>query len=435
MGEVRQVRQLGVVLTRSGLKKLAYILLLATPLLLAAADAFAQAAGAGAAAPTANNFTGYAQSVGSKTNLLPSVITYVAFIMGFTLVFLGIGEARKTVADPNGTPIKNPIVKLFTGGMLLAFPMIPGIMGTTMKAFNPFSFVKQGAVGFGEAGVNDQALSGIIANGINNTTILVNVAAFLAFIIGIFFIVRGVQLLKSHVESPGNSPLPESLKRLAVGGALLGFPPIVGLTQETFGAKSGTVMQASWSAESVQAGGLDGMMVSFIKDISNSGFQAIEIFCYIAGVMIVLFAMQRLVRTAQDGPRGPLTFGTITQFIVAALLLSFPQFLGAANASLFGGSQAMTSVNFMSIQAIDAQQMQTAKNVFSAVLAFMAVIGFLSVVRGLFLFKSFADGNNQATMMSVVSHIVAGAIAINLGAFINAVQTSLGVTTFPVRFG
>ena len=88
----------------------------------------------------------------------------------------------------------------------------------------------------------------------------------------------------------------------------------------------------------------------------------------------------------------------------------------------------------MSIGGIDQQQMQNAKNVFSAVLAFMAVIGFLSVVRGLFILKGFADGNQQATMMSVVTHIVAGSLCINLGSFINAVQTSLGVTDFPVRF-
>lgn len=433
MGEVRQVRDTGVVLARSSFKKLALILLAATPLLFAASGAFAEETGG----LTSGNFTQYAESVGGKVNVLPSFITYVCWIMGAVLFFLGIGEMRKHVENPGNVPIKNPIIKLFTAGLFISFAFIPGIMAGTMKAFNPFNFAKSGAFSFQSTGVKTGALSGLIANGVNNTTVLVNVAAFVAFLIGIFMVVRGIQLLRAHVENPGNSPLPESLKRLGVGGALLGFPPIVQLVYETFGSKGGPVITASgWSSTGGTAGGLDGMMVSFISDISNAGYQAIEIFCYIAGIMIILFAMQRLVRTAQDGPRGPLTFGTISTFIVAALLLSFPQFLAATNSTIFGGgATAMTNVSFMSIDAINADQLQNAKNVFSAILAFMAVIGFLSVVRGLFLFKSFADGNNQATMMSIMSHIVAGAIAINLGSFINAVQNSLGVTTFPVRFG
>ena len=150
--------------------------------------------------------------------------------------------------------------------------------------------------------------------------------------------------------------------------------------------------------------------------------------------MMVLFAMQRLVRMAQDGPHGPLGFGTITMFVVAGCLLSFPQLLSALDMSLLGGGQALTKVEFMSGTGVDAAQLQNAKNVFSAVLAFMAVIGFLSVVRGLFLLKGFAEGAQGASMMSVVTHIVAGSIAINLGSFINAVQTSLGITSFPVTF-
>lgn len=447
MGEVRQVQQLGVVLTQSGLKKLALIALAATAILLPAAAAFAEdipgtivnggaaAAGAGAALGMGNGtFTDYAASVGSKTNLLPDVLTYIAWIMGFLLVFLGISEARKHVSDPS-TPLKNPIIKLFAGGLFLSFAIIPGMVSGTMEAFGPFNFIKKGAVSFGGSSQANGGLGSLIANGVNNTTVLVNVAAFAAFIIGLFFVLRGIQLLRAHVESPGNAPLPESLKRLAVGGALLSFPPIVQLVYETFGMRSGAIIMASYTAPGAKTGGLDGMMVNFISDISNAGFQAIEIFCYIAGILIVLFAMQRLVRTAQDGPRGPLTFGTISTFIVAGLLLSFPQFLAAAGTSIFGGREILTQATFMTLNAINADQLQTAKNVFSAILAFMAVIGFLSVVRGLFLFKSFADGNSQATMMSVVSHIVAGAIAINLGSFINAVQTSLGVTTFPLRFG
>ncbi len=210
---------------------------------------------------------------------------------------------------------------------------------------------------------------------------------------------------------------------------------IVNVVAKTFGVAGSGIKNSGFSVtNSSGSQGLDGMMVHFISDIANPAYHAIEYFCYIAGILMIFFAMQRLVRTAQDGPRGPLSFGTITMFVVAGILLSFPQLLTSLNMSLTGTADAKTQVTLMALGGVDQAQLQNAQNIFSAVLAFMAVIGFLSVVRGLFLLKSFAEGGQQASMMSVVTHIVAGALAINLGAFINAVQTSLGVTDFPVTF-
>jgi len=396
-------------------------------------SAMTMASGAFAAT---TDLAAYAKDVGQNTNEVSDIFNYCAFILGIVLGALGILDLKKHVENPGSIPLKHALTKLAFGGIFLALPFAVGMVQATMMdtSFSALGFAKKTAYKFGTSTVNDKALSGIISNGINNAGVLVGVAAFAAYTIGVFFIFRGLQMLRGHIDNPGNAPLAESLKRLGVGGALLSLPMVANVVMTTFGASGSALGNSGWAnTPTGGGGGLDGMIVSFVHDIAGPAYLAIEVFCYIAGILLILFAMQRLVKSAQDGPRGPLGFGTITMFIVAGLLLSFPQFVSALDYSLLGGGQALTKVKFMS-SIESAGDTTQAKNVFSAVLAFMAVIGLLSIVRGLFLLKSFADGNNQATMMSVVTHLVAGSMAVNLGGVINAVQTSLGITDFPVTF-
>jgi len=432
MGVTRPtLKDLGGLIT-AGKNRAVYFLMIALPMFLWGDSALAQGA------PTGGLYT-YSKQVSTRIDDTPQTVNYIAFVLGAVLLALGISEMRKYVEGAGQIALKQPLIKLGFGGLFLVFPYIAGIMFDTMlldadffdlKKSNAFLFKSTGSM------INNQGISGLIAKGINNSMVFINIAGFAGFLIATFLTMRGIQMLRAHMENPGQNPLPEAIKRLGVGGILFALPVAVNIVVKTFGATATAMTNTGYTVtETSGNGGLDGMMVNFIRDISNPAFLGIEVFCYISGILMILFAMQRLVRTSQDGPRGPLGFGTIMMFIVAALLLSFPQFLTTIDTSLTGsGGKALTQVSFMS-ELGSGEETKQAKNVFSAVLAFMAVIGFLSVVRGLFLLKSFADGNQQATMMSVVTHIVAGSMAINLGFFINAVQKSLGVTNIPVTFG
>ncbi|MBU6234584.1 MAG: hypothetical protein KGQ41_01955 [Alphaproteobacteria bacterium] len=396
------------------------------------------------AAGNGQDLRNYAEYVGDSTYIIVDIFAYAAFIIGIVLSALGVHELRKHVENPQN-PLKTALAKFAFGGIFLGFPFIVDVVIDTFGGydFDPFKLVLGGAYKFGGEGaragsaIEQGKLGAMIADSSDNSTILVNVACFAAFIIGVWFTLRGLQMLKAHIENPQSGPVADALKRLGVAGALLSLPMIVGVVHDTFGAFGQKFGNSNWTSNSGTTGGLDGMLMNLISDIANPAYMAIEAFCYIAGVMLILFALQRMVTTAQQGARGPLGFGTITTFIVAGLLLSFPQLLATLDLSIFGTSNAMTKVEFVSLaKAADPTQIQNAKNVFSAILAFMAIIGFLSVVRGLFILKAFADGTGQASMMAVVTHIVAGAIAINLGGFINAVQKSLGLTgaNIPVTF-
>lgn len=386
-------------------------------------------------ASTSNDFATYATETSNKVNVLVDIFSYVSYFIGAVFAALGISELRRVADGSSGGQIavRQPLAKLGFGGMFLALPFMTALLQNVMTGTGSWNFTALNAYRFGPLDIKDGALSGFIANGIFNVGVLVDVATIVAYIVGVYFVMRGIQMLRLHVDNPGQHQIADALKRLGAGGALFSLPFILHVVRHTFGMqKTGAgITNTGWSTSST-SGGLDGMMLNFVADIVNPALYAIEIFCFVAGVIMVLFAIQRMVKSAQDGPRGPLGAGTIAMFVIAGLLISFPQLMEALNISITGNSSALTKVSFMSTSA-STELDESAKNVISGVLAFMAVVGFLSVVRGLFLLKTLTEGG-QATLMQVVVHLVAGALCVNLGALINAIQKTLGIDNFLLTF-
>jgi len=81
-----------------------------------------------------------------------------------------------------------------------------------------------------------------------------------------------------------------------------------------------------------------------------------------------------------------------------------------------------------------ASETAAAHAVITSVIKFMIVIGIISFVRGLFIVRSVAEGNQQASMMAAVTHLIGGTLAVNLGPVLNAVQETLGTSGFGITF-
>jgi len=73
--------------------------------------------------------------------------------------------------------------------------------------------------------------------------------------------------------------------------------------------------------------------------------------------------------------------------------------------------------------------------VISAIIAFMAILGWISFIRGWFILRDVAEGNQQASLMSGITHLFGGALAVNLGPLLNHVQATLGLSAYGVNFG
>ena len=76
-----------------------------------------------------------------------------------------------------------------------------------------------------------------------------------------------------------------------------------------------------------------------------------------------------------------------------------------------------------------------AEAVIAAITAFVAVVGWISFIRGFFILRAVTEGNSQASSMAAFTHIIGGAIAVNLGPMLEAVQVTLGITQIGVAYG
>jgi hypothetical protein len=201
----------------------------------------------------------------------------------------------------------------------------------------------------------------------------------------------------------------------------------------TFG-DAGAAQDVTWTANNTGiVGTLDDMMIKVMDNAFLPFTNLLIFFCYVAGALLMLLAIHRFTKTAQEGPRGPTGIGTVATFVLAGVLFSIAPMVGVMTETLFGGRDSYTEVSFLALTVGDPAN-DHAENVVIAILAFLIIVGILSIVRGFFVLRGVAEGNQQMTMMGGISHVIAGAILVNFGQFANIIQNTLGINTFGVLF-
>lgn len=286
-----------------------------------------------------------------------------------------------------------------------------------------------------------QTLGTYIGNVFNNGVFDVNVKRLLigtSYLFGIVLGFMGILKLKDHVEMPNQVPIWEPIKRFLGGSLFIGVPYVIGAVQGTIqgSTKTGIVDAAGltgtsggYNTGSVSGNGLDAMLVNLMRDVWGNTHLLLLGFCYIAGVILLMIGISRMIKSEQDGPRGPMGLGTMMTFIIAGALLSIDGILTAVNNSIFGAGSVRTFAT-LTYTGGGGAHIGHAEAVIGAIMAFVAILGLISFIRGFFILRGVSEGSSQASMMAAVTHIVGGALAVNLGAVIHAVQNTLGITTF-----
>ena len=212
--------------------------------------------------------------------------------------------------------------------------------------------------------------------------------------------------------------------------------PITLMGAATFTSNTGFNETTSTALCTVAGGNsLDMAMGCFMKDILGPTQVALAFFCFVAGMIFIMIGISRLIKSAQEGTKGPGGLGTVTTFVVGGILMSAMTIVHALSESFFGTTQTRTYASLAYTSGMSSTETAAIYNVISAVLKFLIVIGLVSFVRGLFIMRDVAEGKSQASTMVGVTHIVGGALAVNLGPVLNAIQTSLGISAFGVTFG
>ncbi len=296
------------------------------------------------------------------------------------------------------------------------------------------SFAVISAFVWGSTDAHAQTMGDVIYNTLDSSDELPFLLAAITYMAGLVFGVLGIIKLYEHVNDPRQTQLSEGIKRLLVGGALLALPIVVEAAYRTMNDDNiNAITLGAFSGETTGEG-LDSMMASLMTDIHDPLMWALNAFCYMAGLILVVIGILRLLKSSQEGPRGPGGAGTLMTFIVAGALLSVDAMMGAWSSSLFMTSD-VANVSVLSYTGgMTAEEEQHVLGVISTILIFMMILGWISFIRGWFILRDVAEGNNNASLMAGITHLLGGALAVNLGPLMNAVQETLGLTDYGVNF-
>lgn len=287
---------------------------------------------------------------------------------------------------------------------------------------------------WGSTGAQAQTLGDVVKNTVISSQELPFLLAAIVYMLGITFGVLGIIKLYEHVNDPRQTQLSEGVKRLIVGGALLALPIVVEATWRTLNDQNINATTLSKFSGQTTGAGLDSMMQALMNDIHDPLDWALKAFCYMAGLILVVIGILRLLKSAQEGPRGPGGAGTLMTFIVAGALLSVDAMMGAWSSSMFATSNVANTSVLAYTGGMTAAEQEHVLGVISTILIFMMILGWISFIRGWFILRDVAEGNNNASLMAGITHLLGGALAVNLGPLMNAVQSTLGLTAYGVNF-
>lgn len=302
-----------------------------------------------------------------------------------------------------------------------------------MGIFCLFAFILYSNPAFSQESLGD-AITGM-AEGFTNMD---RVATVIAYMLGLGFGLYAIPKFVQHVDNPRQVPLTDPMKMILAATFFLAAPAFANALIRTFKFHEISEISGTGFAEMTSGGGegfsLDALLGNLATDIYNPMLTLFGVFSYIAGLFILLIAIYRLTTSAQQGPKGPVGIGTAMHFVVAAVLLSAPQALGALSETIFGDSAVKTYVSMSFLSDAGADIQARADAIMSAIISFLIIIGIISFLRGWFLLKAATDGNSQASVMSAITHIVAGVLAVNIGPLMMAVQTTFNVGSSGVTF-
>lgn len=304
---------------------------------------------------------------------------------------------------------------LKSAGKILSFAVPFAIMGAASNA-------------------HAQTMGDVVANTVFSADEMPFLLAAICYMIGITLGVMGIIKTYEHVNDPRQTPLSDGVKRFIAGGALLALPMVVEAAYNTLNPGNiDAVTYSGFSGETTGAG-LDSMMAAFMTDMHDPLMFAMNAFCYMAGLILVVIGILRLLKSSQEGPRGPGGAGTLMTFIVAGALLSVDAMMGAWSNSMFASSQVANTSVLAYTGGMTADEEQHVLGVISTILIFMMILGWISFIRGWFILRDVAEGNHNASLMAGITHLLGGALAVNLGPLMNAVQETLGLTDYGVNF-
>ncbi len=444
---------------------------------------------AGALGTITPDLNGMMASIEKSLSGTEGFIVAIAYLLGVFIVFAGLLKLKEHVENPDQNPLKEVVVRFIVGGALFALPTVfqtmhslisggggIGLMANISQATtiagwmtSPYaegnivkSFINSSALGTVGAALRGTMLKTLYAPAFLNA---------LAYVFGFILAIWGILKTRDHVQNPSQVSIWEGASRLIAGGAFFALPVTVEAIRSSIAPTSssalgilGTLTGSQYAGKigkcdggtsiggavgaignalgiggngnngnESAAPGLDNMIGCMMSDILGPMHGMLSFFGYVAGTIFIMIGISRLTKSAQDGARGPGGIGTFMTFIAGGALISFNDLMRTFSFTMFSDIKTKTYATLSYTKGFGGAE-DSALVVISAILKFMIIIGLISFIRGIFIVRKVAEGDSQSSMMAAITHLVAGAIAVNLGAFLELVQGTLGISKYGISF-
>ena len=172
------------------------------------------------------------------------------------------------------------------------------------------------------------------------------------------------------------------------------------------------------------------MVIAFVRDILDPVLGLILVFCYVAGLWLLLLTGLRMLKHSDSFGKGapPAALGTLTTFLAGVACVQLPSWLDATVTTIFGTPDLHRTASLGYASAPDSPF----DGLLAAVFAIVSVIGLAAFIRGIFVLRACSDGKPSATAGSAAMHILGGVAAWHIVALIDALQTTLGIRVLEI---
>jgi hypothetical protein len=250
--------------------------------------------------------------------------------------------------------------------------------------------------------------------------------------------VRGILLLKKHHENPNEGNTVKGIATLVAGGGLLSLPGFVEVMQGTiFSSTNSLGGNGLAGCEPISASVVTGAsadMSTMITNFVQNLYQPMILMVAGLGVVIgIFYIVKGLVKSSKIGsdPKAAAPHSIVAHFVIGAILISLSEMLYHTLGTILGTNTIDPTSSFANLvdwNSVDSSiDTAAADKVITSVLAFVQVIGFISFLRGWVIIKNAVEGGGQDTVPKGLTHIIGGAMAINIGTMVQYMSNTFGM--------
>ena len=273
-----------------------------------------------------------------------------------------------------------------------------------------------------------------IQSGMNSYSTLISAVCYT---MGAFLGVRGVLYLTERFNSQqaGMSVTTKGIAHILGGGALLSAPTFAALLQKSiFPSMGGTAAMGSACAGTAPtkiagAASLDLVMNNLVKNISLPMFTILAGLSVAIGIFLIVRGLLKAAKYGVD-PRSDNVKSITTNLLIGAVMISIGNMLPTVLSTLFGNGTKPDDISMFAgldwSGVVGSSSTTAADNAIKAVLAFVQVIGGIAFVRGWLMIKNAIEGTGQQTVPQGITHIIGGAMCINIGMMLKILDTTFG---------